>query len=196
MNVSILKSMDACIDAVTWAKKQPDVYSAWEDCRADRLLWLAIRLGVDIKLVVAACCDCVETVLRFVSNGENRPRLAIEITRKWIDGKVTIKEMKKISNAVGIINTIDNDKKTYYVATAAYYSIVTAINSEYDDSLRTAALNADGAAFYAAYDIDGFNIENLVRLNPLIRKRIPYQIMKQKWDDYSQLTVEEKGDDK
>jgi hypothetical protein len=94
-----LKSMNACPEAVEWVGKR-GLKTAWRDChRGDWVLWLAGRVDIDRKLLVLAACDCAETALQYVPEGENRPAIAIQMSRNWCNGTATIDEVRNAANA-------------------------------------------------------------------------------------------------
>jgi hypothetical protein len=71
---------DACSEAVDWTREHPKLTPArlWATCqRADWMLWLAGRAGIDRKLLVLAACDCAETALKYVPRDEQRPAEAV-----------------------------------------------------------------------------------------------------------------------
>ena len=79
-----LKKMGACKDALDWIGDR-DLSEAWAECqRADWMLWLAER-AVEGKYCVKVACLCARTALKYVPEGEDRPRLAIEAAERWID---------------------------------------------------------------------------------------------------------------
>src|SRR3972149_6910811 len=85
--MSFAQSRDACPEALRWLKTQASPRAAWDACeRPDWMIWLAARRGVDHKVLARIACDCARTALRFVPAGEDRPRLAIEATERWIVG--------------------------------------------------------------------------------------------------------------
>ena len=97
-----LVKLEACSEAVAWAKTQPSYAKAWEACtRPDWILWLYGRaLGKrSTKPMVRAACDIAETVLKYVPAGEERPRKAIEVTRAWCAGKATREDVDAASAA-------------------------------------------------------------------------------------------------
>lgn len=95
----ILRCEGACLEAVMWCGNR-DAKTAWEECpRGDWLLWFAGRLGVPRKLLVRSACDCAERALRYVPDGEDRPRKAIETARRWCDGNATIADVRAAGGA-------------------------------------------------------------------------------------------------
>ena len=88
-----LNYMHACWEAVKWVGSK-SLKTAWRDCpRGDWMLWLAGRLDIDRKLLVLAACDCVETALQYVPEGEDRPAAAIQTARNWCNGTASIEEV-------------------------------------------------------------------------------------------------------
>lgn len=79
-----LESLGACDTARVWAG-QRTATETWEQCaRADWLLWWAANTKANTRQqVVLAACACARRALRFVSEGEDRPRLAIEAAERW-----------------------------------------------------------------------------------------------------------------
>jgi len=82
------------VGANTWLRTQRSYTRAWHLCeRGDWLLGIAAIIGADHKLVVRAGCDCARTALRYIPEGEHRPRLAIEATEAWCEGRATLKQV-------------------------------------------------------------------------------------------------------
>ena len=89
-----LDSMNACSEAVKWVGKR-GIKTAWRDCpRGGWMLWLAGKLDIDRKLLVLAACDCAETALKYVPEGEDRPAKAIQTSRNWCNGTATTQECR------------------------------------------------------------------------------------------------------
>ena len=81
-----LVEMNACAEAVTWARTQKSLAVAWKTCeRADWMLWLLGRepTRADRQKLVLVACECARAVLHLVAPGEDRPRLAIEAAEAW-----------------------------------------------------------------------------------------------------------------
>ena len=99
---TILSSLDACAEAARWAKTQPDLQTAWANCkRSDWMLWLLDRttLNQDDPRLRLMACDFAEAVLVYVPAGEDRPRLAIECARRFARGEATREEMAAARDA-------------------------------------------------------------------------------------------------
>ena len=99
--VAFGKRRGACSEALTWLSTQPDAAAAWEACeRPDWLIWwLKRQPATDRKTLVRIACACARTALRFVPEGEERPRVAIETTERWLVGDATIKEVRTAAHA-------------------------------------------------------------------------------------------------
>jgi hypothetical protein len=135
-----LDSIGACDgpgEAVEWAEKYETLSEAWSDCsRADWLLWLAGKMADEPgwptrQEVVLAACDCIEIALKYIPDGDERPRIAIETARKWACGDESV--------SLDDVRVAAADAATYHVAAAAAYSVAAA-----------AAYHADAATYHAA----------------------------------------------
>ena len=79
-----LAEIHACQEARGWAAERT-AQQAWDECgRADWLLWWAAKTTVNTHQdIVRVACACAWRALRFVPEGEQRPRLAIEAAERW-----------------------------------------------------------------------------------------------------------------
>ena len=93
--ISDLRTLGACSEAVTWAQDFPTLQAVWDACdRADWMLWLAQRVDGEIRPATRlAMCACARTALRYVPDGEDRPRLVIEAAERCALGEATVEEM-------------------------------------------------------------------------------------------------------
>ena len=66
----------------------------WLECQdaPAMLRWAAAR--VDRRVLVLATCDCAETVLHLVPEGENRPHIAVAAARAWCRGDATLEDVR------------------------------------------------------------------------------------------------------
>ena len=93
---TILSHLNACTDARIWAKTQPDLGTAWSECkRSDWMLWLLAQttLDQDDPRLRLMACDFAEAALIYVPAGEDRPRQAIEVARRFAAGDATREEL-------------------------------------------------------------------------------------------------------
>lgn len=137
----LLKKLGACKEAVEWVGDKT-LEEAWNICeRADWMVWLCGKMignkgWPDTRQLVLATCSCAETALKYVPNGEERPRIAIETTRAWAQGKATINDARNAAaSAVFVANSAsstisaaaDDVYAGYYAAAyAAYYAVYAA----------------------------------------------------------------------
>jgi hypothetical protein len=63
------------------------------------MLRKAGEIGVPRKLLVAAACECARLALKFVPEGEERPRKAIEVAEAWCRGEATPEQVKEAASA-------------------------------------------------------------------------------------------------
>ena len=104
------------------------------------MLWLAGRLDIDRKLLVLAACDCAETALQYVPEGEYRPAKCIQVTRNWCNGTATIYEVRAARgwSANAAANAADAAHPDAYAAAAD--AAANAANSRSDALLTCADL--------------------------------------------------------
>lgn len=100
-HLALLRSLDACSEAVTWAETQPDLQTAWTQChRGDWMLWLAARLDIDRPTLVLAACDCAEEAVRHCGEDEALAVVwAIDAARRWARGETDLDEVRAASAA-------------------------------------------------------------------------------------------------
>jgi hypothetical protein len=140
-------------------------YNAWRSCpRGEWLLWVAGRVpGVDRRDLVRACCDCAETALHYVPEGEDRPRIAIDAARAWCDRGVPIEEVRAAAYAA-------------YAAAAAAYA---AYAAAYAARAAVAAAEAYFAAAARAYLAAALDRQEAQRRNArLVRRRIAWRTVR------------------
>ena len=134
--MQLLDSLGACSVAKRWAEGK-SFHVVWITCkRGDWLLWLCGKMDdkkgwPTRKQLVLAACACAETALKYVPEGEERPRIAIETARKWARGKATLEQVKEAAN------------NAHYAAAAAYAAYAYAYAAAADAA--AAAYAADAA---------------------------------------------------
>ena len=147
---TILTRLDACSEASKWAATQPDLQTAWANCkRSDWMLWLLGRATVDrddprLRLMA---CDFAEAALIYVPAGEDRPRLAIECARRFACGEATREGMA--------------------AARAAAWAAARAAAGAARDAAGDAWDAAGAAAWTAAWDAAGAAARDAVQLQIL-----------------------------
>ena len=176
-----LVKMDACIEAVEWAKPYKTFTAAWNDCeRGDWMLWLAGRSGVDRKIVVFAACQCARLALKYVTKGEGRPLRCIETTEAWTRGDATLEEVLAARRAA----YASADAAAYDAAAyAAYASAASADAAAYDAAAYDAAASAtyDSAASAASASADATRTKTLRKCAVIVRKTITPRMIR--WEE-------------
>lgn len=101
-----LVKMEACEEAVEWARGCATYAEAWEACeRADWLLWLAAkkagpRGSASHRAVVLGAALCAETALRYLPEGEDRPARAVDLAVRYGRGEnVEARELRAAADA-------------------------------------------------------------------------------------------------
>ena len=111
------------------------------------MLWLCAMMAgrngwPSRQNVVLAACACAETTLKYIPEGEGRPRKAIETARRWARGEATILEVKTSADDAVAAYADSGYAPTYASASAA-------IDTAAYDSGYGAYAAADSAAYAA-----------------------------------------------
>ncbi len=129
-----------------------DLATFWrESDRGDYMLWLVAAAGIARKIIAVPNCRIVRTVLYFVPDCEDRPRIAIETLERWVRGEATIEEVREASSAASsaVYALSSSNIAVYYAATATARAACAAMpTSTADDA--SAAVAATAAASSAA----------------------------------------------
>lgn len=170
--LSRLDALPACAEAREWARATPGTpEELWSTCpRGDWLLWLAMRAGVDRRVVVLAACDCAETATPHLADSSRGLALtALEVTRKWARGEATQQDVRNASAALATryVSAVAVDHAAYAVAYAVY-AVVSVRSVAADDASMAATCAASAAAERAVKNA------SLQRAADLSRARIPW----------------------
>ncbi len=143
----LLDKLGACEEARE-ASKGDSLRRVWQRClRGDWLLWLAVKVGVDRKLIVMAACASARTALKYVAEGEARPLKAIETAEAWCRGDATLEEVRTAGGVGAAAHAYAAaDYAAYAAYAAAHADDYAAAAADY------AAAAADCAHAYAARD--------------------------------------------
>lgn len=99
-----LVRLRACQGALDWCRGEGDYASgpqfasleeAWRNCtKPDWMLWLSARVpNITHQQIVLVACAFARLSLHLVPAGEKRPRLCIETTEAWANGKASLSEV-------------------------------------------------------------------------------------------------------
>jgi hypothetical protein len=148
METPLLDSLSACIEAREWASQQTDADAAWDNCeRGDWMLWLVERANPtkpwseERKPIAFCACECARQALKYLKEGEERPRISIETTEAWCRGEASKEEVLNAAGAAGAA----------YAAYTAYTADAAAAAAYAAYAAYTANAAAAAAAAYAAY---------------------------------------------
>jgi hypothetical protein len=174
-----LVAMNACPDAVEWARGHSSLAAAWKACkRADWMLWLAGELCRTVpqrKLVTLAACACARTALKYVPKGEKRPLVAIQITERWVRGThgVTIDDVRDAGTAARAAGAAARAARDAARAARAAARAAGAAAWDARDAARAAgdAAWAAGDAAWAAGD--AARTKALARMSNIVRQHYP-----------------------
>ena len=93
----LLKELYACSEAVEWAGERT-IEEIVRDChRGDWLLWLAKKIGIDLKPITKAKALCALTVRHLMK--DERSIKACEVALKFADGLATKDELNTAASA-------------------------------------------------------------------------------------------------
>ena len=163
-----LKRHDACQPALNWlGDRAPE--TAWRECpRADWMLWAAGKLKADRRLLVTIAYHIARKVLHLVPAGEDRPRIAIETTERWVRGEATIEEVRAARqdawDAYAYAATAAAEAAAYAAYAAAAYAAYAAADAY-----------AYAAAAYAAYADPASHAD-------IVREVLPWEMVKTLYD--------------
>lgn len=143
----LLTDMNACTEAIEWVGDR-DLQKAWEECeRADWMLWLAGRSGINLRTLTLVKARCAKLVIHLME--DERSRKAVEVAEKFGLGQATREELNEArgnaASAYAVAAAYDDAADAAY-ADAAYAAYAAAT---YADAVAASAY-ADAAVAYAA----------------------------------------------
>jgi hypothetical protein len=149
MNVSnYLKKLNACREAVKWAKDYTTINDAWNAChRGDWMLWFASKIKGDRRILTLAKGKCAETAIHLMK--DKRSIDAVKAAIAYGNGEIDDQELKAAAAAAYAADAdADADAADAYAAAAAY-----AADAYADAAYAYAAADAyaDAAADAYAY---------------------------------------------
>jgi len=142
--VKKLKKLEACEEAIEWAKQHNSMAQCWRECeRGDWMLWFIGKLSGQPrsrsrKKLVLTACGCARLSLKYVPKGENSPLRAIQTAERYAQNEATLEEIRKAAYAAA-----DAYDAYAYASYAAY-------DADASDAYAAAAYAAADAAAYAS----------------------------------------------
>ena len=168
--IKLLESMEACPEAIEWARANniTTLADAWSKCdRGDWMLWFAGKRsgepeGEGRKKLVLACCECARLALPHATSPT--ALACIETAEAWAHGGATIEQVREAKTAA------------YAAADAAYayaYAVAASDAAAYAAYASDAAAYAAYAAAYAAYAASYIREKALKQCAEIVRKHYP-----------------------
>src|SRR3990167_8738911 len=192
-----------CLDAAKYYDACKSSKEAWNNCpRGDWMLWIALKLGVNIKILTLAKVHCALTMKHLIK--DKRSIKALEVALKFANNKATLKELKIAANvanvaadaaaddadvAAYVANTAADaaadaaahaaDVAAYAADAAADAADVAAYAANTANAAADAAAYAVNAAANAAYDVaDAAKIKNQLKTANVCRKYLTKPVFK------------------
>ena len=135
-----IEQFNPCNDALIFRKKYKTFRGAWNNCpRGDWMLWIAKRVGIDIRLLTLAKGYCAKTVIHLMT--DQRSKDAVKAAIDYGHGKIDDVQLRNAVYAAANANA--NAADAAYAANAA--------NANASDAASDAAYAAAVAAYSAAY---------------------------------------------
>ena len=148
----LLKSLDACQGAREWAGDMT-IEEVVKKChRGDWLIWLAQKIGIELRPLTLAMALCAKTVLHLMK--DKRSINAVEVAERFGRGEVTKEELNAAYAAAAAYTPPYADDAYAYADDAYAYAAYAAYPPYADDAYAAAAYAADAAydvAYVAAY---------------------------------------------
>ena len=146
--IELAQKLNACSDATEFVSQYETIEEAWAACpRGDWMLWTAIKLKIDRRLLVGVLGKCARTVQHLMKNP--RSIAALDACDKYAAGEISEKDLKAAAAAAAAYAAAaDADAAAAYAAAdAAAYAAAYAAAAD-----AAAAYAAAAAAAYAAAD--------------------------------------------
>ena len=133
----------------------------------EALRWLA---AIDRRLAVWGACACAREVLRYVPEGEERPRLAIEAIERWLAGQAKLDEVSAARRSAWEAWTDD-----YVYAASAAHAAVHAAHAAHaaDTAADAAAASSVSAKNWGTPDWGSARDAELARLVGVVADALP-----------------------
>ena len=113
------------VAALRLSKKTTYELETWQGPDSSAVTLLSVCEGAPLQLLTLTACAVVRTVLRFVPDGEDRPRVALETAEAWAYGHATVDQVERAAEDVQIAIFAKSPKEAA-VQTAARQAAATA----------------------------------------------------------------------
>ena len=181
-----INQFNPCLDAAKYYDACKSSKEAWNNCpRGDWMLWIALKLGVNIKILTLAKVHCALTMKHLIK--DKRSIKALEVALKFANNKATLKELKIADSAAHaaahIIYANAANAAAYTCANAAYAAAYAAYAADAADAAYAVNTIANAAAYTAAYAADAAytdaaKIKNQLETANICRKYLTESVCK------------------
>ena len=123
-----IEQFNPCNDALIFRKKYKTFRGAWNNCpRGDWMLWIAKRVGIDIRLLTLAKGYCAKTVIHLMT--DQRSKDAVKAAIDYGHGKIDDVQLRNAVYAAANANADAADAA--YAANAVYVAANAAAYAAY-----------------------------------------------------------------
>lgn len=194
-----LKDLDACAEGVAWARRLPEgttPQQAWELCpKSPWLVWVAVVVGVDPKVVTLAVCEVVRVIVSVWEKHhpeETLPREALESVEAWARGTKGAEDVFPFRERLNtLLTTLQTDAQALFLHSehedeargllrgvsvgAAVEHLVTAVGEESPNSMAAELHDAVLASLWAGGAAEAPVVSEAVFA--IVRKHLPRELV-------------------
>ena len=139
---------DPCLDAIKFRSRYQTFEDAWNNCeRGDWMLWIAQRVGVDVRTLTLSKALCAKTVIHLMK--DHRSVDAVNVAERFGRGEADEEELRNAAYAAATAASSSSAAYAAYAA-AAHAAAHAASSSSAAAEAAYAASDADAAAAAAA----------------------------------------------
>ena len=118
-----IEQFNPCNDALIFRKKYKTFRGAWNNCpRGDWMLWIAKRVGIDIRLLTLAKGYCAKTVIHLMT--DQRSKDAVKAAIDYGHGKIDDVQLRNAVYVAANAAAYAAYAAAYAAANAAAYAVM------------------------------------------------------------------------
>ena len=126
-----------CDDALEYRKQYETFEQAWNECvRGDWMLWIAKRVGVDLKILTLAKGHCANTVRHLMNDG--RSLAGVDAAIAFGEGKITRDDVDRAADAADAAADAADAAAAYAYAADACDADAAAADAKKENQKKTA----------------------------------------------------------
>ena len=151
-----IEPFDPCEEGLEYYNRFSTFEEAWNACdRGDRMLWIAVKLKVDDRVLTRAAALCANTVRHLMK--DERSTDAVDAALRYADDEISGEELNKYARYA---------YDAYYASAAdwaAWAAYCAACSDRSVDAVRTACSGRSVDAVRAAYAASRLETANICR---------------------------------